>query len=134
MPYRDRLPVLELEIATPCTARWEDMSGDDRVRHCGSCRRNVYDLASLTRDEAEALFEQHDGTACVRYFRRYDGTVILRDCTDGMKIRMPPEQIAFWVLMILVGSVSLLMVAWSCANRSRGFGGASLVAPHGQRG
>ncbi|HTL33210.1 MAG TPA: hypothetical protein VL326_08800 [Kofleriaceae bacterium] len=111
------------------------MAGDDdRVRHCGTCRKNVYDLASLTRDEAEALFEQHEGSACVRYFRRHDGTVILRDCTDGMQIRMPPEMIAFWVLLILVGSVSLIMVAWGCANQSRGFGGASLVPRRELRG
>ncbi len=121
MPYRDKLPVLELEVATPCIARWEAMRGDDRVRRCASCDKNVYDLGSLTRAEAEALIESHDGKLCIRYFQRHDGTVILRDCVDGLRVRMRPEQITFWVLLILAGSVSLLLVAMSTA-RGHAFG------------
>ena len=31
------------------------MTGDDRVRFCDRCRKNVYNLSSLTREQAEAL-------------------------------------------------------------------------------
>lgn len=127
MPYRDRLPVVELEAATPCAARWEAMRGDDRVRHCASCDKHVYDLASLTRDEAEALILEHDGRLCLRYFQRHDGTVMLRDCTDGMRIRMRPEQIMLWTLVILAGSVALMLVAMECA-RGHSFGSVGYAA------
>ena len=51
-----RLPILDnLRIAAPCSASWDRMLGDDRVRHCGDCNKNVYNLSGMTRDEAEAL-------------------------------------------------------------------------------
>ncbi|WP_053231311.1 hypothetical protein [Sandaracinus amylolyticus] len=74
-------PMLEsLEIARPCKARWEDMQGDDVVRRCQRCDREVYDLARMTRAEAEALFARADESPCVRLRRRADGRVITADC------------------------------------------------------
>jgi hypothetical protein len=37
----------EIEIATPCPASWEAMTGDDRSRFCGQCRLNVYNLSAM---------------------------------------------------------------------------------------
>ncbi|MGH2901007.1 MAG: hypothetical protein ACRDMZ_20195, partial [Solirubrobacteraceae bacterium] len=75
---RARLPVLDnIRVATPCTADWSQMTGDDRTRHCGECRKNVYNLSGMTRDEAEALLIERNGDLCVRYFQRHDGTILL---------------------------------------------------------
>src|SRR6476619_1662628 len=57
------LPILELiTIPSPCSNSWEEMTGDDRVRHCGECGKNVYDLSALTRKQAAALIVEKDGT------------------------------------------------------------------------
>lgn len=82
-----RLPVLldNLRIATPCRVDWDDMEGDDRVRFCGRCRKNVYNLSALRRDEAEALVRQKEGRLCVRFYRRADGTVLTADCPVGVR-------------------------------------------------
>src|SRR5262245_16139304 len=78
------LPLLEnLRIASPCSQSWEEMSGDERVRFCGACRKNVYDLSSLTREQAEALVLAREGQVCVRFYRRADGTVLTADCAVG---------------------------------------------------
>src|SRR5262245_65199390 len=70
-----RLPVLDnLRIASPCPADWNAMTGDDRARHCAACKKTVYNVSGLTRDEAEALIVEHNGQLCVRYFQRHDGT------------------------------------------------------------
>jgi hypothetical protein len=75
-------------IAAPCTADWNAMKGDDRVRFCGSCQKNVYNLSAMTRTDAERLVEKHDGpTPCVRLYKRKDGTVITNDCPVGRKRR-----------------------------------------------
>lgn len=80
-----RLPVLDnIRIASPCTADWAQMTGDDRVRACGSCQKNVYNLSELTRDEAQALIREKNGDLCGRYFQRKDGTIILKDCEIGV--------------------------------------------------
>jgi hypothetical protein len=37
-----------IRVASPCSADWEQMQGDDRVRHCDACNLNVYNLAAFT--------------------------------------------------------------------------------------
>jgi hypothetical protein len=82
------LPVLEdVRIAAPCRARWEEMTGDDRVRFCGQCQMNVYNLSAMPRAEAEALLADREGRMCVRFYRRADGTVLTADCPVGAKRR-----------------------------------------------
>src|SRR6185369_1103336 len=92
---RARLPVLpNIRVASPCTADWNQMTGDERVRHCGSCNKNVYNLSNMTRDEAEALIVAKEGRLCVRYFQRKDGTILLKDCEVGVKQRRKRRIIA----------------------------------------
>ena len=79
-------PVLDgLRVASPCEVPWDSMKGDDRVRHCGACRLNVYNLSAMPRGEAEALVRGAEGRLCVRFFRRADGTVLTQDCPVGLE-------------------------------------------------
>jgi hypothetical protein len=82
-----RLPVVleNLRIATPCTADWAEMSGSDKVRFCGLCEKNVYNLSAMTREEAESLVQRKDGRMCVRLYQRHDGTVLTADCPVGVQ-------------------------------------------------
>jgi len=83
---RRALPVLDdVRIASPCGARWDDMVGDERVRFCGSCEKNVYNLSAMTRAAAEALLREKEGSLCARVYRRADGTVITADCAVGVR-------------------------------------------------
>jgi len=83
---RAKLPVLaNIKVASPCTEPWSGMSGDDRVRDCAKCQQSVYNLSAMTRDEAEALIVARNGRLCVRYFQRFDGTILLADCEIGRK-------------------------------------------------
>jgi hypothetical protein len=75
-----------IKIASPCTADWESMTGDDRARFCGECRLNVYNLSSMSAEDAAALIREKEGHLCVRMFRRADGTVITRDCPVGVRL------------------------------------------------
>jgi hypothetical protein len=99
---RARLPVLpNIRVATPCRADWEQMTGDERVRACGACNKSVYNLSSMTRDEAEALIIEKEGELCVRYFRRADGTILLADCTVGVKQTRKSRMIAAGITALL---------------------------------
>lgn len=83
---RQRLPILDnIRVATPCSADWNAMTGDERARLCGQCDRHVYNISGLTREEAEALVIEHEGLLCVRYFQRADGTILLADCEIGLQ-------------------------------------------------
>ena len=75
----------QVRIASPCSARWDDMVGDDQVRFCGHCEKNVYNLSAMTREQAEALLREREGDVCARLYRRSDGTVITADCPVGAR-------------------------------------------------
>src|SRR5436190_22093746 len=76
-------PLDNIHVASPCTANWDEMFGSERKRFCGDCKLNVYNLSDMTRREAEALIQDHEGRLCVRFFRRADGTVLTADCPVG---------------------------------------------------
>jgi hypothetical protein len=75
----------QIRVASPCPASWEDMTGDHRVRFCGECKLNVYNLSAMGRDEAEELVRDREGRLCVRFFQRDDGSVLTRDCPVGLR-------------------------------------------------
>ena len=78
-------PLDDIRIASPCNADWDQMIGNDRARFCGQCNLNVYNLSSMTREEAELLIGSTEGRLCVRYFRRADGSVMTQDCPVGLR-------------------------------------------------
>ncbi|HZU99650.1 MAG TPA: hypothetical protein VFF73_23265 [Planctomycetota bacterium] len=73
-----------IRIAKPCPANWDAMTGDERVRFCALCSKNVYNFAGMTRDEAEDLLTKTEGNVCVRLYKRTDGTVLTSDCPVGL--------------------------------------------------
>ncbi|MBS2015402.1 MAG: hypothetical protein JST00_21115 [Deltaproteobacteria bacterium] len=85
--HRPPPPQLQnLRIASPCSASWEKMTGDDKVRFCGDCKKHVYNVSAMTHLEAEALLEgDPEGQKCVRFFERADGTILTADCPVGVR-------------------------------------------------
>lgn len=86
MPDVVHLPLLDsVRIASPCPARWEDMTGDERVRHCAQCDLDVHNLSAMTRVEAEGVLQGlANGRMCARFYRRADGTILTKDCPVGI--------------------------------------------------
>jgi hypothetical protein len=86
------------------------MAGDDRIRSCSLCNQTVYNLAELTRPEAEQLLTRSlQGRVCVRLFRRQDGRVMTRDCNLGWA-RAAGRQFA----VLAAGAIGMLflLVGW----------------------
>ena len=75
---------MKARIASPCAARWEDMGGDQRVRFCDHCHKNVYNLSAMTAAEGTALLAAKGGQVCARIYQRADGTVLTEDCPVGV--------------------------------------------------
>ncbi|MBA2735337.1 MAG: hypothetical protein H0U50_00980 [Pyrinomonadaceae bacterium] len=76
-------PLNNIKIASPCSADWNAMMGNERKRYCGDCKLNVYNLSGMTRTEAENLLLNSEGRLCVRFYKRADGTVLTKDCPVG---------------------------------------------------
>ena len=83
---RRTLPLLEsIQIASPCTASWNKMIGDDRARFCTHCQKDVFNLSAMPKDEAESFIQTRTAEVCVRLYKRTDGTVLTSDCPVGVK-------------------------------------------------
>jgi len=75
---------LEIQIAKPCNQSWTAMKGDERARFCGVCKKNVFNISEMTRDEVEELIRKTDGHFCARLYRRTDNRVMTKDCPKGV--------------------------------------------------
>jgi hypothetical protein len=77
-----------IQIASPCSMKWENMKGDERTRLCADCNLSVHNVEGMSRSEVAALLERAvDGErVCMRVVRRSDGTLLTRDCPVGKKI------------------------------------------------
>ncbi len=77
----------DIQIASPCPVPWSDMTGDDRVRHCSRCNRQVFDVSALTAQQSIDLIVAKQGNLCIQLYRRKDGTVLTADCPVGIRAR-----------------------------------------------
>jgi len=101
---RAKLPVLDnIRVATPCSADWSKMTGDEQVRACADCNKRVYNVSAMTRDEAQALIVEKEGKLCVRYYQRHDGTILLKDCSIGIGRKRKRTAIAVGAAALLAG-------------------------------
>lgn len=110
-------PLGSLRIAAPCTASWEGMAGDARVRHCALCSLNVYNVAAMTRDEVRELLVRTEGRVCARLYRRADGTVITRDCPTGLRaMRQRASRVAAALVTALLSLPALAVGGTNCSK------------------
>ncbi len=84
-PTRLMIDINKLRVASPCSVGWDNMSGDERARHCASCKLHVYNIAGMTNAEVQHLVANRESRLCIRLFRRPDGTVITKDCPVGLR-------------------------------------------------
>ena len=83
----------QVQIARPCPADWNSMTGDAQTRFCASCKKAVHDLSQMTAAQAQELLDRTDGSVCVRITRTGDGRIVTRDAEfvskKGRKARGP---------------------------------------------
>jgi Carboxypeptidase regulatory-like domain len=77
-----------LRIASPCKADWNQMQGDERVRHCFECNLDVYNFSTMPEREIQRLLLAKNERVCARWYRRSDGTIITADCPVGFRARV----------------------------------------------
>jgi hypothetical protein len=106
-----RLPLLErVAVASPCSVAWSSMTGDDRTRFCAQCQKHVYNVASMGAEEAESFLRNAGGDACLRIYRRADGTVLTSDCAVGVRRRRRRRAFASLLGGSMVAAGALLAV------------------------
>ncbi|MFS8067956.1 MAG: hypothetical protein ACMG6S_16505 [Byssovorax sp.] len=126
---RRALPLLDsVQIASPCTASWDEMIGDDRARFCTHCQKDVFNLSALPREEAETFLRARTAEVCVRLYKRTDGTVLTSDCPVGVKRKRRRKAVVAAVGGGLLAAGALLQMA-SRARRADVVMGEMMVEP-----
>jgi hypothetical protein len=127
---RRALPLLDdLNVATPCKAKWDDMAGDNRVRFCAACAKNVFNVSAMPRAEAEAMLAGSMENLCVRFYRRPDGTVLNGDCPVGVQRRRRRRGIVGAVAGLLASASALALAGYRESHAVMGGIGASPRPP-----
>ena len=88
------------KIATPCTANWDQMPGDDRRRFCEGCGKHVYNVSSMTpkdRGEFAKPIHQHE---CITYIHRANGTLVDLSLWASLRRRFPALRLVRWSAII----------------------------------
>ena len=75
----------EIRIASPCSADWDRMVGDDRVRHCAECNLDVYNFSAMASSEVERIVAERQGRLCARFYQRSDGMMLTQNCPVGFR-------------------------------------------------
>jgi len=106
----------QVRIASPCSARWEDMTGDDRSRFCQHCQKHVFNLSAMSRAEAEQLVREKEGRLCGRFYQRRDGRMLTGNCPVGQHRRR-----SRWVKFCAAGfaAVAILSAAFATGGSQR---------------
>lgn len=71
-----------ISLAYECPYKWSKMNGDDRVRFCNSCQKNVYNVSKLSKAEAVKFISEKEGDLCVTFYKRRDGSVVTQECSS----------------------------------------------------
>ena len=64
-----------IEVGSPCSESWNEMQGNEQIRFCSHCAKDVHNLSEMTRKKARKIVAQSNGGVCVRYIRRPDGRI-----------------------------------------------------------
>ena len=68
-----------IQSPAPCSKEWNEMIGNERVRFCGVCAKNVYNLSAMPRKEARKFVARNAEKVCIRYVRLPNGKVLTAD-------------------------------------------------------
>jgi hypothetical protein len=77
--------IKDIIIKRPCAMKWTEMVGDERIRFCGQCNKNVHNLSDMTDREVNTLLESDIGRLCVTARQKPDGSIATDNCPVALR-------------------------------------------------
>ena len=59
----------KIEVKSPCSQDWKEMSGSETARFCSHCDSSVNNLSAMTHKQALKIVRESGGAICVRYVK-----------------------------------------------------------------
>lgn len=72
-------------IAMPCSVNWDEMKGDNKVRLCGGCNKNVYNLSAMSKIEAEEILSGPT-LPCIQIMRKDEGSIVTQEKSNIIRL------------------------------------------------
>ena len=110
----------QAEVASPCSANWDEMTGDEKMRLCAQCNLHVLDASAMTDEEVLRAMQRtlQGEQVCMRFYRRADGRFLTKDCPVGWAlVRKRAQQAARHAAAWLSGALAVVL---SCAGSAGG--------------
>lgn len=107
--------LLHLPAAAPCRIAWQEMEGDDLVRLCRRCGKNVYNLAGMSGWEPRDFVREAEARRGVRLYRRRDDTLIADDCPRGRQAKQVARvwaRVLICLVITVLGWLGGFWIAW----------------------
>jgi hypothetical protein len=90
------------------------MTGDEQRRLCAQCNKHVHNLSALPPRKLQRFVEKRDGTECIAYVLRDDGTMVTAQRWPRLaKIAVRIRLGGLWLLAFLLPSLFA-----GCAQRA----------------
>jgi hypothetical protein len=102
---------------TRCSADWNALSGDDRIRWSSKCQHLVYDVRLLSTDQFEKLVWFREGACPNTLYRRADGKILTKSCTSDRPLFLGNRTPLLACLVIVVLGTGHQITAKSPAVR-----------------
>ncbi len=65
---------MDPKINKPCHADWNEITGDQKSRHCDKCNKSVHNISEMSKEEAEQLLCQSSESVCIRIQQASNGS------------------------------------------------------------
>ena len=98
-----------INVKAPCSQEWEAMNGNERVRFCDHCAKNVNNLSAVTRKEAKRIVRASGGNICIRYIKHPEtGQPVYLDQLVQVRRRAP-----LFAAGVVSASMSLATISYA---------------------
>lgn len=98
----------QIELQFTCERSWDDLDGHDgAVRRCEECKHDIYNVTSMSRDEAHEFLRGRDGQrTCIAYERSPTGRTLH---ADDPELRLRAQHRGLGRLLAVGAAVPLLL-------------------------
>jgi hypothetical protein len=99
---------------------WDQMAGDDRIRFCNLCQRNVYNLVQLSRPEIDQIWKDEPERVCARMVRNESGQLVTRENVNEGKLRKYQFSTLF-LFMLMTAAAPLAAISPTVYRATKGW-------------
>src|SRR5688500_3875006 len=99
-----------IRVQNPCSENWDEMTGNERVRFCSHCAKDVNNISEMTRKEAIRLVRRSGGSLCIRYLQQPETKAPI---FAGDPVQITRRRVPLMAAGVMTASLSLSTLAYA---------------------